>query len=524
MRRSIRSMQPLSVPIIDLFAGPGGLAEGFTSLRDEEIAFNVAVAVEKEPAAHRTLTLRSFFRQFPRDAAPSEYYAYVRGEITRDELFRVYRRESEAALKSCLLGELGQRGHTARIVKAIAAALAGRQLWILIGGPPCQAYSIVGRSRMSSDRTREEFEADHRHYLYRQYLEIIARFKPPIFVMENVKGLLSSKISGEYIFQRMLDDLQEPGSATRSREIWGGTRYRIVPCDAMTDEPVEYRYSDYIIRAENLGVPQRRHRVILLGIRRDLEFRAAFELEPTSRTTHVCEVIDDLPELRSRLSQEEDSPEAWYEAVNETKQYLNADINSAVCRAMNLAMKAAFAHTDYGGRYVKRLKSSRMPRRLRDWYLDEALNGALNHETRLHRRDDLRRYLFVSCFGLVYKRSPKLADFPVHLLPDHENVWMARKSHELFDDRFRTQIAREPATTVTSHIAKDGHSFIHHDASQCRSWTVREAARAQSFPDNYFFEGTRTQQYVQVGNAVPPLLASSIARRIAAIIKSLVRS
>ncbi|MGD1093477.1 MAG: hypothetical protein ABSB35_15995 [Bryobacteraceae bacterium] len=159
---------------------------------------------------------------------------------------------------------------------------------------------------------------------------------------------------------------------------------------------------------------------------------------------------------------------------------------------MNVAIGAAAAHTSSGGQYVKRLKTSSMPRELRDWYIDEALKGALNHETRFHRRDDLRRYLFVSCFGLVHKRSPKLSDFPVHLLPKHENVWAARESHELFDDRFRTQIPLEPAMTVTSHIAKDGHSFIHHDASQCRSWTVREAARAQSFPDNYFFEGTRT--------------------------------
>jgi len=513
----------LSIPIVDLFAGPGGLAEGFTSLSDERIAFAVAVAVEKDFAAHRTLTLRSFFRQFPPGSVPPEYYAYVRGEIRREELFRAYPCAAEAALKSCLHAELGRPSDTTRVIAAIKAALSGRQPWILIGGPPCQAYSIVGRSRMSSDRTREEFEADHRHYLYRHYLKIIARFAPPIFVMENVKGLLSSRVSGGYIFQRMLKDLQEPGLATRSGGL-SDARYRIVPCDAITGEAVEYRHSDYVVHAEDHGVPQRRHRVILFGIRSDIDLSDAFELESTSRTTHVCEVIDDLPSLRSRLSREKDSPEAWYAAVNETKQYLNGDIDLAVRRVMNVAMRAAAAHTDYGGRYVKRFKISCMPRELREWYVDEALNGALNHETRLHRRDDLYRYLFVSCFGLVHRRSPKLRDFPVDLLPDHDNVWRARKSHELFNDRFRTQIARETATTVTSHIAKDGHSFIHHDASQCRSWTVREAARVQSFPDNYFFEGTRTQQYVQVGNAVPPLLARSIARRVAAIIERLLAS
>lgn len=117
-----------------------------------------------------------------------------------------------------------------------------------------------------------------------------------------------------------------------------------------------------------------------------------------------------------------------------------------------------------------------MNRELRQWYLDENLRGACNHESRLHRRDDLSRYLYVSCFGLAHGRSPKLRDFPADLLPDHKNAWEARRTHELFDDRFRVQLAHEPATTVTSHICKDGHYYIHHDPSQCRSWTVREAA------------------------------------------------
>jgi len=146
-----------------------------------------------------------------------------------------------------------------------------------------------------------------------------------------------------------------------------------------------------------------------------------------------------------------------------------------------------------------------------DWFVDERLAGACNHASRPHMASDLHRYLFVSCYAKVMRRSPELGDFPKPLLPKHKNVLLAHKA-KYFDDRFRVQLAHRPAMTVTCHIAKDGHYYIHPDPSQCRSFTVREAARVQTFPDNYYFCGTRTAQYRQVGNAVPPLLAEQIAR------------
>ena len=144
-----------------------------------------------------------------------------------------------------------------------------------------------------------------------------------------------------------------------------------------------------------------------------------------------------------------------------------------------------------------------------DWFHDERISGVLNHQSRSHMNSDIHRYLFCSVFAQQHHRAPKLSDFPDELLPNHKNVDKGKIG--LFSDRFRVQLRDSPATTVTSHISKDGHYYIHYDPTQCRSLSVREAARLQTFPDNYFFEGNVTQQYHQVGNAVPPLLARQLA-------------
>jgi DNA (cytosine-5)-methyltransferase 1 len=152
-----------------------------------------------------------------------------------------------------------------------------------------------------------------------------------------------------------------------------------------------------------------------------------------------------------------------------------------------------------------------MPSIHKDWYHDPKLNGVINHETRGHMGSDLHRYHFMASHAGSKEASLKLEDLPETLLPAHKNVQEAISSKSLFNDRFRVQLKDRPATTITSHISKDGHYFIHYDPKQCRSMTVREAARIQTFPDNYKFEGPRTSQYIQVGNAVPPLLAKQIA-------------
>jgi DNA (cytosine-5)-methyltransferase 1 len=158
------------------------------------------------------------------------------------------------------------------------------------------------------------------------------------------------------------------------------------------------------------------------------------------------------------------------------------------------------------------LPHERSPRALGKWYRRRG-GGLYHHQTRSHMKSDLHRYIFAAAYAKVHSRSPELKDFPEELRPAHRNVKRALEDGgQLFNDRFRVQLEDRPSTTITSHISKDGHYYIHYDPAQCRSLTPREAARLQTFPDDYFFEGNKTEQYHQIGNAVPPLLALDIAR------------
>ena len=208
--------QRAPIPVIDLFAGPGGLGEGFASLSDAEGArrFEVKVSIEKDEVAHRTLSLRALFRSFPKNGAPDCYYDYVKGKIRREQLF-AHPDAAEAgreALAEARCAELGKTPHQT-IDAWIRKAVGEASEWVLIGGPPCQAYSLAGRSRLRPGNA-EAFEADKRHFLYTEYLRIIKLFSPSVFVMENVKGMLNSKHGGSPIFDRILSDLRSPGNGS----------------------------------------------------------------------------------------------------------------------------------------------------------------------------------------------------------------------------------------------------------------------------------------------------------------------
>jgi len=232
-------------------------------------------------------------------------------------------------------------------------------------------------------------------------------------------------------------------------------------------------------------------------------------------TVTVRDLLRPMPKLRSGISGKEDSEEHWrreasglMREVASSTSLLPADQDAAFRRLggriAKAVAKARRTNRRDGGSYAD--VAPECPRDLRQWLVDRRLKRFPNNETRGHMASDLGRYFFAALYGRITRASPKAKDFPRYLAPDHRN-WKSGK----FADRFRVQVWNHPATTITSHISKDGHYFIHPDPAQCRSLTVREAARLQTFPDNYFFKGNRTQQFVQVGNAVPPFLARKIA-------------
>lgn len=483
------TIETASIPVIDLFAGPGGLNEGFSQLQDSDgnPIFTTVGSFEMDPTAVKTLTLRDMFRHMDRNGGvPDSYYKFICGELAWDSF--VANQDVSAALEAAQSNvhqvELGsdedESNALIRIALENAGALSGKP-WVLIGGPPCQAYSLAGRSRRANDDT---FAEDKKHFLYREYLRIIREFEPSVFVMENVKGLLSSTTTGVGMFDLIKRDLEHPG---------GDLHYDVHSLTTDKD-PSALKPRDFIIKSEQFGIPQKRHRVILVGTRHGFfpQDTSVGKLEPAPLVT-VKDALSGLPRLRSGISPASlDSLEAWV-TIRNLASAGTADVRSTLGRGgESLAREGEPADTEFAA-----------------WVIDRRLDHVIQHHSRTHMTEDLKRYWFAASEAKRTGTSPKLRDYPPSLLPNHKN---ADSDSPPFEDRFRVQLENDASTTVVSHIAKDGHYYIHPDPAQMRSLTVREAARLQSFPDNYFFMGSQTQQYHQVGNAVPPLLANQIAK------------
>lgn len=502
----------MTYQVIDLFAGPGGLGEGFSAL-NEGRTFKIAVSAEMEASAHKTLTLRSFFRIIKGESkALTAYYDFCNSEMARHpgELFQpAWQHATDEARQLTL----GTSEHNAVLDKIIDEKKLAEKTTVLIGGPPCQAYSLVGRSR-NMGKLDYIAEDDHRHYLYREYLRILHKARPAVFVMENVKGILSAKVNGKLIFHDILRDLTDPGKALGESI---GLQYTIhslvMPIKFEPGmDPKSIDVKDFIVHAERHGVPQARHRVILLGVRKEMNYDGRHLLKETASLVTVKDALRDIQKLRSKLGKD-DSPEKWFDTVSGLGRDLSsaARLQDAIEIAMGLdEVVASLRRTLTTGSLRHKWTRPRelKPGAYKDWVSDDRMEVWLNHETRSHMNSDLGRYLYAAVFTQQNGYSPKgHKEFALEgLAPAHAN-WETGK----FADRFRVQRNNSPSTTVTSHISKDGHYFIHPDPQQCRSLTVREAARLQTFPDNYFFQGNRTQQYHQVGNAVPSLLATQIA-------------
>jgi DNA (cytosine-5)-methyltransferase 1 len=510
------------IPIVDLFAGPGGLGEGFSSVKDDP--FRIIVSAEMNSAARSTLRLRAFYRLLKRrgGSALDSYYRYCNKES--DSPFDHTNHDAwlESGEEARQL-ELGKPEDNDELDKRISAHGLGPDTpWVLIGGPPCQAYSIVGRAR---NRGKVEYRAedDHRHFLYKEYLRIIQKYRPAVFVMENVTGILTATVGGKKIFETILEDLSDPDKAMHMPATGSGYRIHSLTCATSycTRAPHKIDVHDFVIKAEQHGIPQARHRVILIGVREGIGLGAPGQIEKSGEVT-VEQVIGLLPELRSRLSREPDSDAAWGDVVanhfGEMAQELKASKAQAGLRDVLEEVSGTIKRgLGTGEKQLDKMASDKDdPTLLDGWYHDSRLRVWLNHDARGHMRADLRRYAYAAAFACEFGWSPKgHAEFSLQgLRPNHEN-WETGK----FSDRFRVQLRGRPATTVTSHISKDGHYFIHYDPRQCRSLTVREAARLQTFPDNYFFQGNRTEQFHQVGNAVPPLLAKKIGEIVFALLR-----
>ncbi len=492
----------VAYPVIDLFAGPGGLGEGFSELYHRDNSKFVPVAsVENNDNAYQTLLLRHFFRSFQPNDAPEDYYHYLEGKISKSKLIERNNAHWSNACKRVWNIPLGKKTRK-EINHRISSQLGQTRKWVLVGGPPCQAYSLAGRSRM---KDRADFDTDHRHFLYEEYLNVLAQFQPPVFLMENVKGLLSARIGKGQMFEKILRDLTYlPGKVnSRKKEI-----YSLYPLSVYKENLTGA--AKYIVRSENHGVPQARHRIFVLGIHRDHEVEPEFL--KLKQGPAISEIIGNLPKIRSGLSRAQDSESTWKQAIATVKESVwlqftkenYTEVSNRITGAIDSISHSCLKRksTDYCSTY---------PTALKDWFVDERLNILSQHESRSHMESDLHRYLFASCYAEIHGKSPKLPEYPPSLLPSHRNIQGNREAYA-FPDRFRVQVKSNASTTITSHISKDGHYYIHYDPHQCRSLTVREAARLQTFPDNYYFEGPRTHQYHQVGNAVPPYLAFQIAQ------------
>lgn len=494
------------IGVVDLFAGGGGLGEGFSSCLSNEgtYPYQIAASIEKNREACATLRLRSFYRKFS-GKAPKEYYGHVIGDISENNLAQNFPKEWQQAKNEALCLELGNKNDNLCLSKKIRwwrSQFKGH--WVLIGGPPCQAYSTAGRGRLSSVLGYSP-DKDPRNFLYKQYLNVVNALSPSVFVLENVKGLLSARLKGKEVFPQMLKELASAGK---------GYKIFSLSSDFCYTKKDRIGHSDkekFLVKSEEYGIPQNRHRVFLVGLREDLNIEPFRLTTSKKKKIGTANILEGLPKIRSALSKN-DTSLRWHKVVVDGLQQIRRTCSkeeplvSEIDSVLGGIEKQANVLEVSSSKNCKSNFSRWNSSDLRKWFLDRNLPCALNHSSRSHMPSDLVRYLFCAVYAKTYGVSPKAKNFPKILAPNHAS-WLSGD----FSDRFRVQIAHTPSTTVTSHIACDGHYFIHYDPLQCRTLSVREAARLQTFPDNYFFKGYRTHQYTQVGNAVPPLLARQIA-------------
>jgi len=400
---------------IDLFAGAGGMSEGFIRAGFKPIAH-----VEMNKDACDTLRTRAAFHFLKDNNRVNEYQEYLLGKITREELWS---KAPENIVKSVINKEISP-DTLSSIFDIIDNELEGKNVDLVIGGPPCQAYSVAGRARDPNGMTD-----DPRNHLYKHYVEFLKRYSPKMFVFENVPGILSAN-NGKYL-DLIFEAVEEAG----------------------------YELKKNILNAKNFNVLQDRKRVIIIGWKKELNLNYP-EFEEIKNNNEVLkDLFSDLPKIKSGQGN-------WNVSkyIKPTNNYLETT------------------------------------------GIRNCIDYTTQHISRFNNENDLEIYRIAVEKWVNDGKRLNYAELPNRLIK-HNNT-------KTFTNRFQVVNHKGVSHTVVAHIAMDGHYYIHPDIKQNRSISVREAARIQSFPDDYFFESSRTAAFKQIGNAVPVLMAEGIAKKI----------
>ncbi|WP_427050958.1 DNA cytosine methyltransferase [Paenibacillus sp. TC-CSREp1] len=403
---------------LDLFSGAGGLSEGFTNA-----GFNGIAHIEIDENACKTLKTRNVYHYLNEIGNIDLYNKYLLKQINAEEL---YSSVPKYITENILQYEINE-SNLESIYDDISECMSinnASEIDLIIGGPPCQAYSIIGRARDSNG-----MKNDIRNYLYILYIEFLKKYKPKVFIFENVVGLFSAH-EGK-LYQDLAIRIQESG----------------------------YTFEAKILDSFDFGVMQKRKRVIIIGWRNDYSFNYPI-IEKVEFKENIFDLFSDLPSLKPG----EQKNGAVY--IKNANSYL---INSGI-------------------------------RNLEDTILTW-------HNSRSHISRDLEIYQTAQEYWYKNKIRLKYDMLPPHL--------QSQNNLKSFLDRYKVVAGDlQYSHTMVAHISRDGHYYIHPDINQIRSISVRESARIQSFPDNYYFEGSRTSAFKQIGNAVPPLMAKILAKKI----------
>ena len=396
---------------IDLFAGASGMSEGFI-----KAGFNPISHIEMDKDACDSIKTRAVYHYLTKEGKEKNYIDYLRGNISREQL---YGQVPKKVLDSVLNIEITDDSIKG-IFSKIDTLLQGEKVDLIIGGPPCQAYSLLGRHQ-------ENIENDPRNKLYIQYGRFLKEYDPKAFVFENVPGLLSAN-KGQH-FKNLKAYFRKLGY-----EVYHDT-----------------------LNASDYGVLQVRKRIIIVGWKKDIDFGFP-EIEKTNKAFVVNDIFRDLPKLKP----------------GEARQIANYTVEK--------------------NEYLEKFE------------LRNGVDFVTQHISRPHNERDLKIYKTAINKWNNNNERLKYPDLPTEL--------KSHKNETSFIDRYKVVNGNGVSHTVVAHIAKDGHYYIHPDVKQCRSISVREAARLQSFPDDFYFEGSRSAAFKQIGNAVPPLMAYAIAESI----------